>query len=106
MLVTGFEIQALADALGSRFKPERIVLFGSRARGEARAESDVDLLAIMKYEGPPIRKAVGLSRGVEVFLPLDLVVRAPGEVRWRFEQGDPIIRATLDRGRTLVGRAA
>lgn len=106
MPVTDAEIQALADAIGARFKPEKIVLFGSRARGDARADSDVDLLVIMDFEGSPIRKAVELVRGFETQFPLDLVVRAPKDVKWRYEQGDPIIRDALDRGRTLYGRAA
>ena len=40
--------QELAKALGSQL--ERIVLYGSRARGEARPDSDIDLLIVVKDE--------------------------------------------------------
>jgi predicted nucleotidyltransferase len=106
MSVTEVDIQSLANAIGARFNPEKIVLFGSRARGSARVDSDVDLLVIMEFEGSSVRKAVELLRGIEVRFPLDLVVRAPEEVKWRYEQGDPVIRDAIDRGRTLFGRAA
>jgi len=34
------------------FDPLKIILFGSRARGEAHPDSDVDLLVILPYERP------------------------------------------------------
>ena len=40
---------ALAEALGERFKG--VVLYGSEARGEADADSDIDLLVLL--DGPP-----------------------------------------------------
>ena len=40
--------------LKARFKPEKILLFGSRARGEHLKESDIDLIVVSsKFEGTP-----------------------------------------------------
>ena len=36
-------IQSFADAMAREFHPERIILFGSHARGETTPDSDVDL---------------------------------------------------------------
>ena len=33
-------------AIGQRFRAERVVLFGSRARGDNRSRSDIDLSLI------------------------------------------------------------
>ena len=42
------DLQAVTAALaGVRPRPSRVVLFGSRARGEARPDSDIDLLVVM-----------------------------------------------------------
>jgi uncharacterized protein len=35
------------------FRPQRVILFGSRARGEARRDSDIDLLVIVDDDTPP-----------------------------------------------------
>jgi hypothetical protein len=35
------------------FKPQRVILFGSRARGEATRDSDIDLLVIVDDDTPP-----------------------------------------------------
>ena len=37
--------------------PEKIILFGSRARGTARLDSDIDLLVIARSEQPRYRRA-------------------------------------------------
>ena len=36
---------------------DRIILFGSRARGDARADSDIDLLIVKETDQPVYRRA-------------------------------------------------
>jgi signal-transduction protein with cAMP-binding, CBS, and nucleotidyltransferase domain len=64
-LVPFEQIQAVADKIGRAFNPNRIILFGSYARGEQTANSDVDLLVVLdgewdgntadQYSAAPIR---------------------------------------------------
>ena len=43
----------LLDSVVDYFKPQRVILFGSRARGEATRDSDIDLLVIVDDDTPP-----------------------------------------------------
>lgn len=43
----------LLDPIVEYFKPQRVILFGSRARGEATRDSDIDLLVIVNDDTPP-----------------------------------------------------
>jgi predicted nucleotidyltransferase len=45
----------LLDRVVDFFHPRRVILFGSRARGEARQDSDVDLLVILDDDAPADR---------------------------------------------------
>jgi uncharacterized protein len=42
----------LLDPVVKYFKPQRVILFGSRARGEATRDSDIDLLVIVNDDTP------------------------------------------------------
>ena len=53
----------LLRAVVSYFHPLRIILFGSRARGEARDDSDYDLLVVMDDDTP--RERLTLRAGFE-----------------------------------------
>ena len=44
---------ALLEPVVAYFQPKRVILFGSAARGEARPESDIDLLVILDDDTPP-----------------------------------------------------
>jgi Polymerase beta, Nucleotidyltransferase len=57
-----------------------VLLFGSRARGDARPDSDVDLIVVWKDENPPPKRsaAVRLALG-HVGFPMDLAVVTPSE---------------------------
>ena len=98
------EIRLLRDAIVREFHPEKIVLFGSYAYGRPQADSDVDLLVVMPFEGSPFRQAsiilghIVHSVGV---LPMDLLVRTPKQVRERLKMGDGFMRQIIERGKVL-----
>ncbi len=43
---------ALLDAVVAHFHPQRVILFGSRARGDAGPDSDIDLLVVVDDDAP------------------------------------------------------
>src|ERR1700730_8841161 len=45
--------RSLLDPVVNYFKPQRVILFGSRARGEATRDSDIDLLVVVDDDTPP-----------------------------------------------------
>ncbi len=64
-----------------RFRPERIVLFGSQARGQARLDSDLDLLIVMP-DGVDERATTIAMRRALADLPVskDLIVATQSEI--------------------------
>jgi predicted nucleotidyltransferase len=94
------DIQQLANRIAELFRPFRIILFGSYARGAQRPESDVDLLVLMDTaeegeESLRIRQAVPCDFG------LDLIVRTPEAFRQRLKLGDYFLREIAEQGKVL-----
>jgi predicted nucleotidyltransferase len=85
--------------------PRRIVLFGSRAHGDAHRNSDLDLLIIEDSELPRYRRPPRYLRAlVGVFPAKDIVVWTPAEVNaWR-DVPNAFITSALREGRTLYER--
>ena len=74
-------LEQIVRTIVEHFKPRRIVLFGSRARGEYRADSDVDLFIEMETEDAPHARKVKIrSLFPDRRWGLDLVVYTPAEV--------------------------
>lgn len=63
-------------------QPEKVILFGSQSRDEARPESDIDLLVIAKSTQPRYRRSAPLY-GVlsDILVPMDILVYSPEEVK-------------------------
>src|SRR5271157_3758897 len=49
-MVTEETLRLATDRLVEQFRPQRVILFGSQARGTADARSDVDLLVICPFD--------------------------------------------------------
>jgi predicted nucleotidyltransferase len=63
-------------------QPEKIILFGSRARGDARPDSDFDVLVINKSHEPGYRRDAALYLAlVGLNAPVGVMMYTPEEVR-------------------------
>ena len=102
-LVTREALLAFTQQLVEHYAPERVILFGSLARGEARWDSDADILVVMPFEGRHLAKIREMRRLCPVRFPLDLLVGRPEEVEVRYRGGDPVVREALDHGEMLHG---
>ena len=73
-------IRGVAGQIVAAFSPSMVLLFGSRARGDARPDSDVDLLVVWRDEAPPPNPSGAVRRVLgRVGFPMDLVVVTPTE---------------------------
>jgi predicted nucleotidyltransferase len=90
-------IRRFVADLAGKFRPEQVVLFGSRADGTSKGDSDVDLLVVMPHRGPAALQAAPF--------PLDLIVRSPRKIQKRLELGDSFLREIFRRGEVLYESA-
>jgi predicted nucleotidyltransferase len=96
------EIQNLADRIVRRHHPERIILFGSFARGEAGPDSDIDLLVLMPYSGHAIRQSAAIRAELtDSPHSIDVLVRTPEEFERRCRMNDWFMRDIRDQGIVL-----
>lgn len=94
-------IKKLCAQIAQEFNPEKIILFGSQAYGKPTAESDIDLLVVMNYEGSPFRQAGEILKRLQVWMPVDLIVRSAADVEQRLRIGDQFMREILQRGKVM-----
>jgi predicted nucleotidyltransferase len=98
------EIENITMQIIEKYKPEKIILFGSAARGKMGPDSDADFLIIKQdvpfYGADRIRE---LSEMIERDVPVDLLVYRPEEFEKRLALGDPFIKAILKEGKVLYG---
>ncbi len=95
-------IREYAQTIGRKFRPERVILFGSYARIDATEDSDVDLLVIMDHTKPRnIEQAIEIRLDTDAPFPMDLLVRRPREVADRLASNDSFLRDVIEAGEVL-----
>ena len=100
-LVAMDQIEEFGRKVGEEFGAEKVILFGSYARGNANPDSDVDILVIGSFEGRSVDRSVEIRMKLRPDFPMDLLVRTPERVRERIEMGDSFMREILDQGKVL-----
>lgn len=85
--------------------PDKIILFGSRARGDTHAQSDVDLM-IVKPSPEPLHRRCGAAYGAlwGIGVPIDILWYTPEEIdEWSEVKYHVTTRATRE-GRVLYAK--
>lgn len=95
------EIKDLCRQIVKNFQPQKVILFGSYAYGKPNADSDVDLLVVMNYQGNELQKMVEVRRRIKSSFPLDVLVKTPKQIKQRVEMGDFFIREIIEKGEVL-----
>ncbi len=104
-MIDKHEIKHVATRIGIEANAERVILFGSHARGEAGKNSDVDLMIIAESDLPRFKRSRKLYK---LFRPypfsMDLLVYTPLEVEKGKKSNLSFVSTVLREGETLYVR--
>jgi len=90
-----------------RFRPEKIILFGSRARGDPSPDSDADLLVVMRVRGSRRRKAAQIDMALAgIGMPKDIIVITPEELERFRDIVGTVVYPAVREGKVLYDAAA
>lgn len=103
--ISAQQIRALSDEIVAKFRPQKIVLFGSHAYGTPGADSDVDLLVLMDTPLRNRQQAAQIAQAIDYHSGLDLLVRSPEEFESRIALGDFFLRDIAMKGKVLYERS-
>ncbi len=82
--------------------PERIILFGSRARGEGGNRSDLDILVVAESDEPRHRRSVPIYGALsDILVPMDIIVYTPAEVEEWSEVPQAFVTTAVREGTVL-----
>jgi predicted nucleotidyltransferase len=93
-------IRRYARRIAERFRPDKIILFGSHAYGTPHADSDVDLLVVMPCRNQ-IDQATRIRREAPAPFAMDLIVRTPYNLGWRLKERESFHTEITTKGTVL-----
>ena len=101
MNVSDAKLKQIADVLREEYHAQRVILFGSVARGEAGPDSDIDLLVSAPTSErfyDRLASVRRLLRPVAAGLPVSPIVLTPAEIDVRVRRGDQFVKEILSSG--------
>jgi uncharacterized protein len=93
-------IRRYARQVAGRFRPDKVILFGSYAYGTPHDGSDVDLLVVMPAANE-VSQAVRIRWALPAPFPMDLLVRTPEKLRRRIAEDNWFLREIVEEGKVL-----
>jgi len=88
----------------AKYKPEKVILFGSRAWGTSEEYSDYDLLVIKDTPTRRINRREEAMDGIKQTVPLDLIIVTPEEIDHLLKHNSKFLREILTKGMTIYER--
>ena len=100
------KVREVVGKIAADYRPQRIVLFGSYARGDGREDSDVDLLIVKETDQRPIERWMTVKRLLRDRrrkLSVSPLVYTPRGLEARLAIHDFFVREVLEEGLVVYG---
>ncbi len=88
------------------YNPEKIILFGSAARGDTDEYSDIDLIVVKETDQRFVQRLVDVTSFLPLDLSIDVFVYTPQELQTMIQAGNPFIEQALKDGIVLYETAS
>jgi len=99
------ELERMSKILIERYKPEKIILFGSLVDGNLYEWSDLDLLVIKETEKRYLDRVLKVLNLVKPKLAIDLLVLTPKELQKMLKEGNPYVKEIIEKGQVIYERS-
>ena len=98
-------LEQIVARIVEQAQPEKVILFGSRARGDARSSSDFDILVIKECDESRARREVPLYRALAgLWADVDIIVYTPEEVLEWSAVPQAFVTTAVREGKVLYER--
>jgi predicted nucleotidyltransferase len=95
-------IDKIVKRIVDTVQPEKIILFGSHARGAQKQGSDIDLLIINKSSEPRYRRSAPIYGALsDIMVPMDILVYSPEEIQEWSQVRQAFVTTALREGKVL-----
>lgn len=97
-------LRKISERLKIEYYAEKVILYGSYAKGEATEDSDIDILVIAPTNERMFDRMAtvrGIIRDLRNGLPISPIVFTPEELTLRLGEGDPFLQTVLQEGIVL-----
>jgi predicted nucleotidyltransferase len=97
-------LHTIGNKIKRDYSAERVILFGSYAKGNATEDCDVDLLVVAPTKERFFERMASVRRLIRDLrdgLAVSPIVLTPGELEKRRQAGDPFVQEILDTGVSL-----
>jgi len=104
-MLTPNEIDNLVRRIAARIQPQKVIIFGSYAKGMATIKSDLDIFVIKKTELPMANRADDLKSMLShSLIPVDVHIYTPEEMEEYGKDQFSFVNSILKTGKTVFQR--